>query len=762
MEERQPRKLAVIVHADVVGSTALVTRDETLTFDRIRDLFHRFSKTIESYNGRPLELRGDALLAEFDRASDAVVASLAFQSENARFNSMLEDDIKPVLRIGISLGEVVIADNVIAGEGIVLAQRLEQLAAGGGVCVQGAVYEAVPRRLPFEYESLGEQTLKGFREPVRAYAVRLKSGETVPPPEIQVLVREDQPQHSKSRWVKATAVALLIVTISIVFWIQPWVSINEPTSNDRSASSLPDKPSLAVLPLDNLSGDPEQDYFVDGMTDDLITDLSKLSGLFIIARNSVFAYKGKAIDIRQVAKELGVAYVLEGSVRRAGKKVRINVQLIDASTGGHIWADRYDRDLEDIFLVQDEVVSNIVSALAVKLSDAEASQLAELPTQNLEAYDYFLRAERGLYSHDSKGLDEALSFYRGATSLDPGFARAWAGDARAAVEVWRLDWFDVMPSHIARNRAYESAGRALELNPQSGRAYSVLAILQMVDSRYDEAISSARRAVSLQPSDADAYLNLAIVLAYLGKTDEAVAVMRTALRLDPNPLPGVYRVAGLILLLDRQYEDAIQQLKKAETALADAPHEELAMAYAELGRLDEAKLEVEGLKETWAEANLTYYRILYAHHYREQDLEFRIEALRKAGLPEWPYGFEGQESDRLSGDEIRRLLYDRVWSGYRKGGESIIRENSKEGLVMYRDPAGHGGRSRSAYKLIGDASVEGNMLCYQYEQFLLGRKYCGYVYRNPEGSRRDKNEYIDVNAIAIDYFTAGPAMPGAE
>ena len=759
MKERQPRKLAVIVHADVVGSTELVRRDDALAHERIRNAFQRFSRTIESYNGHPLELRGDALVAEFDRASDAVVASLAFQAENTRFNTTLEDDIQPAIRVGISLGEVVIADNTITGEGIVLAQRLEQLASSGEVCIQGAVYEAVPRRLPFEYKHLGEQNLKGFSEPVRAHVVRLKPGASAPAPEIHALLPDDQPKRSTERRIVGPAIAVLVIAGSLVFWFKPWVSEEGSMSIERTLNPLPDKPSIAVLPLDNLSGDPDQDYFVDGMTDDLITDLSKVSGLFVIARNSAFAYKGKSINVQQVSKDLGVAYVLEGSARRLGQKVRINVQLIDASTGGHVWAERYDRELKDIFLLQDEVVSEIVSALAVKLSDSEESQLARLPTQNLEAYDYFLRAERGLYSQDSKGLDQALLLYRRATSLDPEFAQAWAGDARAAVDVWRLDWFDVMPGHVARNRAYESAGRALDLDSKSARAYSVLAVLQMVDGRYDDAIDSARKAVSLQPNDADAYLNLALILSYSGQPDEAVTVMRTALRLDPNPLPGVYRVAGLILLLDGQHESAIRQLKKAETALTDAPHEELAMAYAELGRMKEARIEIKGLQEVWPEANLSYYRVLYAHHKREEDLRFRIEALRKAGLPEWPYGFEGREVDRLNGDEIRQLLYGRIWSGYRMGREIILRENTKKGLIIYRDPAAHGGRSRSAYMLIGNATVEGNMLCYQYEQFLLGRKYCGYVYRNAEGSRLDKNEYVDVNAIGIDFFTAGAAVP---
>jgi class 3 adenylate cyclase len=293
MEERQPRKLAVILHADVVDSTALVQRDEALAHERIQDVFHRLAATIESYNGHPLELRGDALVAEFNRASDAVEASLAFQAENTRFNSTLEDDIRPTLRIGISLGEVVVADNTITGEGIVLSQRLEQLASAGGVCVQGAVYEAVPGRLPFEYESLGEQQLKGFSEPVRAYAVSLKSGEAIPPPEVDAMPGEAQRERPKQRWVVVGAMALLVIAGGGLAWFQPWVPREEPASIERMAFPLPEKPSIAVLPLDNLSGDPKQEFFSDGITEDIITRLSQFPHLFVIARHSSFTYKNR-------------------------------------------------------------------------------------------------------------------------------------------------------------------------------------------------------------------------------------------------------------------------------------------------------------------------------------------------------------------------------------------------------------------------------------------------------------------------------------
>ncbi len=750
MDDRLPRKLAAILYADVAGYSRLTGEDEDATHLALSEYLDLISTTIELHRGQVMHYAGDAVLAKFEAVVDALSGAVAIQDELRTRNQDLPDERKVQFRIGVNLGDVIEDRGDIYGDGVNVAARLESLAEPGGICISETVYSAVGKKLDLSFEDMGEREVKNIKEPVRAYRACLDAGTELPGP--STLARAT-PRRSPAVAIAATIV-VVVIGGGVLTWLEPWVPSQEPASSEQSAFPLPDKPSIAVLPFANVSGDAGQDYFADGMTDDLITDLSRVSGLFVIARNSVFAYRGKAVDVRQVAKDFGVAYVLEGSVRRIGQKVRINVQLVDASTGGPVWAERYDRDLKDIIVLQDDVVSKIVSALAVKLSDAEESQLARPPTQNLEAYDYFLRAERGLYSQDSAGLDDALSLYRAATSLDPKFARAWAGDARAAADVWRLDWFDVMPGQMARKRAYESAGRALNLDHNSARAYSVLAVLQVVDGRYDEAIESVRKAVSLKPSDADAYLNLALILSYSGRPGEAVAEMRTALRLDPKPPPGVYRVAGLILFMDQQYESAIKLLKKSGTALTDASHEELAMAYAQLGRLDEAKVEVDGLLEAWPAANLSYYRVLYSHYKRATDLEFRLEALRKAGLPEWPFGYEGRESDRLEGDEIERLLHDRTWSGYRLEGEAIVRENTEDGLVMYRDPAAHGGRSRSAYMLIGNASVEGNKLCYWYEQFLLGRKYCGYVYRNPDGSRRDKNEYVDVNAIAIDFFTA--------
>jgi TolB-like protein/class 3 adenylate cyclase len=361
--DRLSGKLTVILHADVAGSTSLVQQDEHLAHERIQDAFRRFSEAIEKYQGHILELRGDALLAEFDRASDAVAATLAFQVDHIYLISRLKDDLRPTIRVGIAMGEVVIADNTVTGAGVVLAQRVEQLADPGGLCITAALHEALPKRMPFDLENLGEQVLKGFDEPVRVYRVELSADQSVPAPQ-QDNQREVSPRTPK------LIVAIIVVALVIVggtAYFKTRVPQEEPASVERMVLPLPDKPSIAVLPFTNMSSDAEQEYFADGMTEDLITDISKVKELFVIARNSAFTYKGKAVNVSQVAKELGVRYVIEGSVQRVSNQVRINAQLIDASTGGHVWAERYDGSLEDVFSMRDKITQSIVTALKITL-----------------------------------------------------------------------------------------------------------------------------------------------------------------------------------------------------------------------------------------------------------------------------------------------------------------------------------------------------------------------------------------------------------
>ncbi len=506
-------RLVVILHADVVGSTALVQHDETVAHQRIQDSFRRFSETIEAYGGVTHELRGDALVAEFDRASDAVCAGIAFQADNSKINAALEDDVRPEVRIGISMGEVVIADNTITGAGVVLAQRLEQLADSGGMCIQDAAYQSVPKRLPFEYESLGEQEIKGFEEPVRAYRVALESGMPVPSPDLRSDTRK-----TKRFWRPvADAVFVLVIVVGGGFvWWQPWKSEFEPASVERMAFPLPDKPSIAVLPFTNMSGDPEQEYFVDGMTEDLITDLSKLSGLFVIARNSTFTYKGKSVKVRQVAEELGVRYVLEGSVRRAGEQVRINAQLVDATTGGHLWAERYDGSLADVFALQDKVTQKIVSALAINLTEDEETRTRRGETSSPDAYDAFLEGWARYRHYTRDDFIKAIPHFERALDLDPNYGRAHAALAAVYFEGWWNSW------HVGGGAPQESLRRASEhlqeaMKHPTPLAHRVASFLHIVLNQFDDAMAEAQRAVDLDPNDPNGYEAMAWVLVHVGR-----------------------------------------------------------------------------------------------------------------------------------------------------------------------------------------------------------------------------------------------------
>ncbi len=484
MTQTPERKLAVLLHADVMGSTSLVQNNETLAHERIQDTFRRFSGTISSHNGIAHEIRGDALVAEFSRASDAVSASLAFQATNTTHNGQLPDDIKPTLRIGIALGEVVVADNTVTGEGIVLAQRLEQMAEPGGVCIQGAAYETVPKRLPFDYKNLGDLDLKGFEEPVRAFTVILRPG--------------------FSKYASET---------------QEYAA--------QTASDLPDKPSIAVLPFNNMSGDPEQEYFADGITEDIITELSKISALLVISRNSTFTYKGKATKAQDVCRDLGVRYMLEGSVRKAGQQVRITAQLIDGISGGHLWAERYDRGLADIFAVQDDVTEKIVGALEVNLITDAKDRPARMETSNPEAYDCVLRGREQFRMFSKDGNLNASRLYEQAIELDPKYAAAYAGLAMTCLH----EWFQGSPDSL--DRAYDLALKANELDPLLPLVCEALGNVLLFRRRYDEAIAVARRWIKIEPGSADSYANLAGALIIRGEPEQVIPMVDKAMRLNP-------------------------------------------------------------------------------------------------------------------------------------------------------------------------------------------------------------------------------------
>ncbi len=589
MAEHLPRKLAVIVHADVVGSTALVQKNEALAHERIQESFRRLSKTIESYGGTAHEIRGDALVAEFGRVSDAVCAAVAFQRKNSDFNTTLEDDIQPSLRLGIAMGEVVISDNTITGEGVVLAQRLEQIAEPGGVCIQGAAYETVPKRLPFDYETLGEHTLKGFEEPVRAYGITLKDGEAVPVPELA-------------------------------------------SQSGKQALELPDKPSIAVLPFTNMSGDLEQDYFCDGITEDITTALSRISDIFVIARNSSFVYKNKPKRVADVASDLGVRYILEGSVRKAGNRVRITSQLIDAITEHHLWAESYDRDLDDIFAIQDEITHEVIVALQVKLATGDVARQWAAGTQNREAWEHMISGREHYYGFTSESIAEARHQFERALEIDPDYGTAimWLG--------WTY-WYDARFGYTRNTQSsLELAERQVAKLKSSEHGQSIVGTLQgsihLIKGEHEEAVRAARLAVEFPHGPGDR-VHLGIILMYAGQPAEAIKEIGSAIRLNPHHPSWFLYPLALAYLWHGEMERAI---KVGNVYLGRAPDDpfayaSLAVIFAMAGRNEEAKQTVTNLLTISPTFRVKDYA--RAQHYKDpKPLEQVIQALREAGLPE--------------------------------------------------------------------------------------------------------------------------------
>jgi adenylate cyclase len=589
------RKLAVLLHADVVGSTSLVQMNETLAHERIQDTFRRFSETIASHGGIAHEIRGDALVAEFTRASDAVSAAVDFQSANATHVEELLDEICPIVRIGIAMGEVIVADNTVTGEGIVLAQRLEQLAKPGSVCIQGAAYETVPKRLPFGYENLGEHVLKGFDQPVKAFVVTLKSGERPPGPEKEALAH---------------------VT-------------------ELGGTLVPDELSIAVLPFTNMSNDPEQEFFSDGISEDIITALSKISALMVVARNSTFIYKGKAVDIKQVGREQGVRYVLEGSVRKAGNRVRITAQLIDAMTGKHLWAERYDRNLEDIFELQDEITRNVVTGLDVQLVSGEQARLWSSSTKNLEAWESARLAWNFLGLYRMEDLPEVKRLLEKAIDLDPKYAFAWA--LMAGCNSMIAD--DPKCSKEKRNKAVEltkeCAVQALRFDPACSKGYVALGLYHLNARDYDVAEYNANKAIEMSPNHANELAVAAGILNKSGNPEIAFERIRKAMRLSPvYPMWFLTNLGQIFRVLGR-YDDSIDVFTKM--IKRDPDHDEghigLTDIFGEVGRIEEAQSAATKVLRINPSFSIeAYTRNL---RYRDPTEITRFQTgLRNAGLPE--------------------------------------------------------------------------------------------------------------------------------
>jgi adenylate cyclase len=620
------RKLTAIFSADVEGYSRLMGEDELATIETLTSHKEIMRKLIKQYRGRVVDSTGDNLLAEFTSVVDAVQCAVEVQQVLSAKNETFPENRRMYFRIGINLGDVVEEGERIYGDGVNVAARVESLAEGGGISISGTAYDQLGKKLPLGYEYLGEQSVKNIEKPVRIYRI-LPQAEAA-----GKVIGEKRPISRHWRWA---AVALIVLVGALVIWNFYFRPPFEPASVERMAYQLPDKPSIAVLPFKNMSGDPEQEYFSDGLTEEIITALSKVPKVFVIARNSTFSYKGKSVKVNQVAEELGVQYVLEGSVRKAEHQVRITAQLIDALSGHHILAERYDRDLKDIFAVQDEITKNIITALHVEITEGQQARIYAKGTDNLEAYLKAMEAHWYISHTTKEGIIRAMELAEEAIALDPNYAFAHArlGGAHA-ISIW------VGLSKSPRDslkRAIALQKKAIALDGSLAWAYGAMGYYLVMARQHDKGIALGEKALELEPNSADILHMHAAILTFAGRREEAIPLFREALRINPKPPNGYYRHFGVALRDSGQYEEAIALQRKA---LKNAPKDTIAyivlISSASLaGRDEEARAAAEELLRINPKFSVAWVEKVSPHKDRTIVKRF-CDGLRKAGLPETP------------------------------------------------------------------------------------------------------------------------------
>ena len=631
VKEGYKRKLTAILSADVEGYSRLMGEDEEATVRTLTTYREVLTTLIQQHNGKVLDSPGDNLLAEFVSVVDAVQCAVEIQRDLAERNQEMPENKRMHFRIGVNLGDVVEEKDRIYGDGVNIAARLESMCDGGGVCISGAAFENVENKLDLEFEDLGEHEVKNITKPIRVYRVLSYPGAAA-----HRVIKAKKAVGKKWRRISLSiAAALILAVAAVAIWNFYWRTSGPPVeaaSVEKMVLPLPDKPSIAVLPFVNMSGDPEQEYFSDGITENIITDLSKISGLLVISRSSTFAYKGKPIKIKQVAEEFGVRYVLEGSVQKAGDRIRINAQLIDAITGSHLWAERYDWDLKDIFILQDEITQKIVMTLRIEMNEAELERINRIPTENLTAYESVMRGLGYLRSRKKPANSRAQVMFERAIELDPEYAEPYAFLAWTYLAEWLWGWTN---DPRAQERAFELVQKAIRLDNSFAGAYRMLGMIYLwKDRQHDQAIAAVEKAIELDPNHPSNYSTLAEILKFAGRPEEVIELMEKAMRLNPRYPGGYLFQSGSSYYYLGRYDEALALLKRAVTHWPNhlPTRAYLAAIYTELGQETAAQAEVaEILRITpnyslEQEARYPYKDPTYGERVRNH--------LRKAGIPE--------------------------------------------------------------------------------------------------------------------------------
>ncbi len=628
--EKQKRKLAAILCADAVGYSRLMGKDEAGTLATLKAHFQAMDSRIGEHRGRVAATQGDSLLAEFGSVVDAVQCALDIQKEIKARNEVVREDSRMLFRIGINLGDVIDEEGNVFGDGVNVAARLEALADPGGICISRSAYEQVKNKLNVGYQSLGSQSVKNIAEPVRVYRVLSESdrfGKAI-----------SRAWYRLKQWQKvAVAVGIAVLQVFVGLAVKKYVDQAGSSPGifsffaEKTELPIPDKPSIAVLPFENLTGDPKQEYFTDGFTEQIITSLSKISSLFVISRNSSFTYKGKPVKVQKVSRDLGVRYVLEGSIQKSGDRVRINAQLIDAVSDQHLWAENFDREFRDIFGLQDDIILKILSALQVKLTAGEQARAAAEGTKNLEAYLKFLQAHDYYIQQNRESNAMARRMAEEAIALDPKYANAYA----------LLGATHMNDVYLGTGNPRESIAKSIELNRKAlamnaslADARSRLGVLYSWSGRYEEGIAEAERGVELDPNSGPANLYLALVLRYAGRSKEAIPVIQKALRLEPFA-PDIYQQnLALAYFQTGNCREAVATCDKGLKRQPDNLSSRAIMAavYGGCGKEKEARKEAaEVLRINPKFTVESYTKIL---PYKDpSDRERTVQGLRKAGLP---------------------------------------------------------------------------------------------------------------------------------
>ncbi len=633
-EEGFKRKLAAILSADVEGYSRLMDDDEEATVRTLTSYRTAITDLVQQFRGRVVDTPGDNLLAEFTSVVDAVNCAVEIQRKLAERNAELPYNRKMEFRIGVNLGDVIEEQGRIYGDGINIAARVESLSDAGGVCISGRVYDQVANKLGLEYENLGEHQVKNISTPIRVYRVLIFPGAAA-----HRVVQAKGALGRKWRKISLSAAVVIVVVVVLGVWQfymhRPSV---EPASVEKMAFPLPEKPSIAVLPFDNMSGDPEQDYIADGLTENIIAGLSHIPEMFVIARNSVFTYKGKPVKIKQVSEELGVKYVLEGSVQKTVDRLRVTAQLIDALKGHHLWAERYDRELKDLFKLQDEITINILSALDAKTRSGGSVDLFK--TDNFEAWRHTVKGYRFFDRMTKMDNRKAREHYEQALKLDPDYATVWMMLAWThVVDVMR--GYSESPGDSIK-RALEIMQKTSERWPASYR-HSFMNTIYHIQGQLEKAIAEGEKAIVLAPNDPRSHILLALALHVGARPEEAIVHAKKAMRLEPY-YPAWYVAEILAPAYDQagRYEESLAITEKLlERALkGEWPplkvHLDLAIRYARLDRMEEAQAHAaESLK-----INPNYSvaewrkRPVYSIFKDQKWLDSSAEMQRKAGFPD--------------------------------------------------------------------------------------------------------------------------------